>query len=66
MARNKIIKRSTLCRNCGKTVSHGVNDPPYELCFTCRKLLDIEDFELQLFYQMTDQYQSFKGRDEKV
>ena len=52
MATNKIIKKSTRCKSCGKTVSHGENDPAYDLCYTCREITNNDDFELQLWYQM--------------
>ena len=62
MATTKIIKKSTQCQNCGKSVSHGASDPAYELCYDCRKTLPEDDFELEVWYQITGQSRSVKEK----
>ncbi len=51
----KIKKKSTMCKHCGKSVSHNANDKPYEVCYTCRNSKADEDFELELWHMMTGQ-----------
>ena len=53
MATRKIVKKSTRCLNCGKTVSHDKKGPVFDMCYTCRTDLKSDDFDLQLFCLMS-------------
>jgi len=52
VATRKIVKKSTRCLNCGKTVSHDKKGPVFDMCYTCRTDLKSDDFDLQLFYEI--------------
>jgi CRISPR/Cas system-associated protein Cas10 (large subunit of type III CRISPR-Cas system) len=53
MVTQKIIKKKSYrCSVCGRGVSHNAGVVPGDLCYTCKKESEIDDFDLCIFYEM--------------